>query len=116
MSPVGGVMKHSEGAVPHLGTRRWFDNPKNPGMTSLYIERYLNYGLTREELQSGRPVIGIAQTGSDLVPCNRHHKDLAERVRDGIREAGGIPIEFPVHPLQEPGNGPPAGWGPNSAS
>src|SRR3974390_23694 len=86
-----------------LRSRAWWDNPDNPGMTAQYLERFLNYGLTREELQSGKPVIGIAQTGSDLVPCNRHHIELASRVRDGIRDAGGIPLEFPVHPLQETG-------------
>ncbi|NOT41836.1 MAG: dihydroxy-acid dehydratase family protein [Alphaproteobacteria bacterium] len=91
-----------------LRSRRWFDNPDNPGMTALYLERYLNYGLTREALQSGRPVIGIAQTGSDLSPCNRHHIELAKRVRDGIAEAGGIAIEFPVHPIQETGKRPTA--------
>jgi dihydroxy-acid dehydratase len=91
-----------------LRSRAWWDNPNNPGMTALYLERYLNYGLTREELQSGKPVIGIAQTGSDLVPCNRHHLELASRVRDGIRDAGGIPLEFPVHPLQETGVRPTA--------
>jgi dihydroxy-acid dehydratase len=91
-----------------LRSREWFDNPHNPGMTALYIERYLNYGLTREELQSGKPIIGIAQTGSDLSPCNRHHLDLAKRVRDGIRDAGGIPLEFPVHPIQETGKRPTA--------
>lgn len=77
-------------------------------MTALYIERYLNFGLTREELQSGRPLIGIAQTGSDLSPCNRIHVDLATRVRDGIRDAGGIPFEFPCHPIQETGRRPTA--------
>jgi dihydroxy-acid dehydratase len=86
----------------------WFDNPHNPGMTALYIERYLNYGLTRAELQSGKPVIGIAQTGSDLAPCNRHHLQLAERVKEGIRDAGGLPMEFPVHPIQESGKRPTA--------
>src|SRR5947209_7561495 len=91
-----------------LRSRAWFDNPANPDMTALYIERYLNYGLTREELQSGKPVIGIAQTGSDLSPCNRHHLVLAERLREGIREAGGIAIEFPVHPIQETGKRPTA--------
>jgi dihydroxy-acid dehydratase len=91
-----------------LRSRAWWDNPDNPGMTALYLERYLNYGLTREELQSGKPIIGIAQTGSDLVPCNRHHLELAGRVRDGIRDAGGIPLEFPVHPLQETGVRPTA--------
>src|SRR3954471_21380622 len=99
---------HSKGQKFKLRSRYWWDNPDNPGMTALYVERYLNFGLTREELQSGRPVIGIAQTGSDLVPCNRHHRDLAERVRAGIRDAGGIPIEFPVHPLQETGKRPTA--------
>lgn len=91
-----------------LRSQDWFDNPENPGMTALYIERYMNWGLTREELQSGKPVIGIAQTGSDLVPCNRHHLKLAERVREGIREAGGLALEFPVHPLQETGKRPTA--------
>jgi len=91
-----------------LRSRAWFDNPHNPDMTALYLERYLNYGLTREELQSGKPIIGIAQTGSDLSPCNRHHLVLAERVREGIREAGGIAIEFPVHPIQETGKRPTA--------
>jgi dihydroxyacid dehydratase/phosphogluconate dehydratase len=91
-----------------LRSRDWFDNPENPDMTALYLERYLNYGVTREELQSGKPIIGIAQTGSDLSPCNRHHIDLAQRVRDGIRDAGGIPIEFPVHPIQETGRRPTA--------
>ncbi len=91
-----------------LRSQEWFDNPHNPGMTALYLERYLNYGLTRGELQSGRPIIGIAQTGSDLSPCNRIHVQLAERVRAGIRDAGGIPIEFPVHPIQETGKRPTA--------
>src|SRR6186997_278269 len=84
-----------------LRSLEWFNNPHNPGMTALYLERYLNYGLTREELQSGRPIIGIAQSGSDINPCNRHHIELARRVRDGIRDAGGIAIEFPTHPLFE---------------
>jgi dihydroxy-acid dehydratase len=91
-----------------LRSRAWFDNPGNPDMTALYIERYLNYGLTRQELQSGRPIIGIAQTGSDLSPCNRAHIENAKRVREGIREAGGIAIEFPVHPIQETGKRPTA--------
>lgn len=75
-----------------LRSRLWFDDPTHADMTALYLERYLNYGLTREELQSGRPIIGIAQIGSDLVPCNRHHLDLAHRVRDGIRDSGGVAI------------------------
>ena len=91
-----------------LRSRAWFDNPENADMTALYLERYLNYGFTREELQSGKPIIGIAQTGSDLSPCNRHHIVLAERLRDGIRTAGGIAIEFPVHPIQETGKRPTA--------
>jgi dihydroxy-acid dehydratase len=89
-------------------SQEWFDNPGNPGMTALYLERYLNYGLTREELQSGKPMIGIAQTGSDLSPCNRHHLELAKRVRAGIEAAGGIPFEFPCHPIQETGKRPTA--------
>ncbi|MEP9396740.1 IlvD/Edd family dehydratase [Mesorhizobium sp. KR2-14] len=89
-------------------SQEWFDNPDNPGMTALYLERYLNYGLTREELQSGKPLIGIAQTGSDLSPCNRHHIELAKRVRAGIVAAGGIPFEFPCHPIQETGKRPTA--------
>ena len=84
-----------------LRSRAWFDNPANLDMTALYLERTMNYGLTRDELQSGRPIIGIAQSGSDITPCNRHHLFLASRVRDGIREAGGVPFEFPVHPIQE---------------
>ncbi|WP_163270431.1 IlvD/Edd family dehydratase [Chelativorans alearense] len=91
-----------------LRSQQWFDNPDNPGMTALYIERYLNYGLTRGELQSGKPMIGIAQTGSDLSPCNRHHVELAKRVRAGIEAAGGIPFEFPCHPIQETGKRPTA--------
>ena len=98
-----------------LRSRAWFDNPTNPDMTALYLERYLNYGLSREELQSGKPIIGIAQTGSDLSPCNRHHLELAKRVRDGIREQGGIPMEFPVHPIQETGKRPTAGLDRNLA-
>ncbi|MBL8710965.1 MAG: dihydroxy-acid dehydratase family protein, partial [Rhodospirillaceae bacterium] len=95
-------------AARKLRSRAWFDNPENVDMTALYLERYLNYGFTREELQSGKPIIGIAQTGSDLSPCNRHHLVLAERLRDGIRTAGGIAIEFPVHPIQETGKRPTA--------
>lgn len=98
-----------------LRSRAWFDNPENPDMTALYLERYLNYGLTRKELQSNKPIIGIAQTGSDLSPCNRHHLVLAERVREGIREAGGIAMEFPVHPIQETGKRPTAGLDRNLA-
>jgi len=91
-----------------LRSSAWFNDPDNPGMTALYLERYLNYGLTREELQSGKPIIGIAQTGNDLSPCNRHHLDLAKRVREGIRAAGGITMEFPTHPIQETGKRPTA--------
>ncbi|MER8961927.1 IlvD/Edd family dehydratase [Mesorhizobium sp. M0701] len=89
-------------------SQEWFDNPDNPGMTALYLERYLNYGLTRAELMSGKPLIGIAQTGSDLSPCNRHHIELAKRVREGIVSMGGIPFEFPCHPIQETGKRPTA--------
>ena len=91
-----------------LRSQQWFDNPDNPGMTALYLERYLNFGLTREELQSGKPLIGIAQTGSDLSPCNRHHIELAKRVREGITAAGGVAFEFPCHPIQETGKRPTA--------
>ncbi|MEN3745990.1 IlvD/Edd family dehydratase [Sphingomonas sp. HF-S3] len=100
---------------PKLRSRAWFDNPDNIDMTALYLERYLNFGLSLEELRSGKPVIGIAQTGSDLSPCNRHHLVLAERVREGIREAGGIALEFPVHPIQETGKRPTAGLDRNLA-
>ena len=89
-------------------SHHWFNNPKNPDMTALYLERYLNYGLTRKELQSGNPIIGIAQSGSDLSPCNRHFLSLSERIKDGIRRAGGIPMEFPTHPIQETGKRPTA--------
>jgi dihydroxy-acid dehydratase len=91
-----------------LRSQLWFDNPDNPGMTALYLERYLNFGLTSQELRSGKPIIGIAQTGSDLSPCNRHHLELAKRVREGIRTAGGVAFEFPVHPMQETGKRPTA--------
>ena len=91
-----------------LRSQEWFDNPKDPGMTALYLERYLNYGLTRKELQSGSPIIGIAQSGSDLSPCNRHFQSLSKRIKDGIRKAGGIPMEFPTHPIQESGKRPTA--------
>jgi dihydroxy-acid dehydratase len=105
--------RQSSHTVPHpkgkrLRSQLWFDNPENPGMTALYLERYLNNGLTLLELTSGKPIIGIAQTGSDLSPCNRHHLDLAERVREGIRAAGGVAFEFPCHPIQETGKRPTA--------
>src|SRR5512146_1119304 len=100
--PLPGVVRRK------LRSSEWFNNPHNPGMTALYLERYLNYGLTREELQSGKPIIGIAQTGNDLSPCNRHHIELAHRVREGIRAAGGIAMEFPTHPIQETGKRPTA--------
>ncbi|MEM9268751.1 MAG: dihydroxy-acid dehydratase, partial [Pseudomonadota bacterium] len=91
-----------------LRSRAWFNNPDNQEMTALYLERYLNYGLTREELQEGGPIIAIAQTGSDLAPCNRHHMELAKRVRDGVIAKGGTVIEVPVHPIQETGKRPTA--------
>src|SRR5947209_3004668 len=100
--PLTGVTRRK------LRSSEWFNNPHNPGMTALYLERYLNYGLTRHELQSGKPIIGIAQTGNDLSPCNRHHLELAHRVREGIRDAGGIAFEFPTHPIQETGRRPTA--------
>jgi dihydroxy-acid dehydratase len=92
----------------NLRSQLWFDNPDNPGMTAIYLERYLNYGLTGPELRAGKPIIGIAQTGSDLSPCNRHHLELAKRVREGIRDAGGVAFEFPCHPIQETGKRPTA--------
>src|SRR3954452_21824901 len=98
----------SNGKGRRLRSLEWFDNPHNPGMTALYLERYLNYGLTRAESQSGEPSIGTAQTGNDVSPCNRHHLELAHRVREGIREAGGIGMEFPMHPIQETGKRPTA--------
>jgi dihydroxy-acid dehydratase len=93
--------KPTDAQIQRLRSRAWFDNPENLDMTALYLERTMNYGITREELQSGRPIIGIAQTGSDITPCNRHHLQLAARTRDGIREAGGVAFEFPIHPIQE---------------
>src|SRR6195256_5850976 len=98
----------SNGKRQRLRSQLWFDNPDNPGMTALYLERYLNFGLTKQELTSGKPIIGIAQSGSDLSPCNRHHLELAKRVREGIRDAGGIAFEFPMHPIQETGKRPTA--------
>ena len=92
-----------------LRSKQWFDNPNDPALTALYLERYLNYGMTRHELQSGKPIIGIAQSGSDLSPCNRHFQELSSRIKDGIRQAGGIPMEFPTHPIQETGKRPTAG-------
>ena len=92
----------------NLRSRLWFNNPKDPEMTGIYLERYLNFGLTYEELRSGKPIIGIAQTGSDLSPCNRHHIELAKRVRDGVAAAGGVVLEIPVHPIQETGKRPTA--------
>jgi len=98
-----------------LRSRNWFDNHANPGMTALYMERFPNYGLTREELQSDKPIIGIAQTGSDLSPCNRHLLELASRLRDGVRDAGGLPFVFPVHPIHEGCRRPTAGLDRNLA-
>jgi dihydroxy-acid dehydratase len=105
----------STSAPSRLRSRAWFDDPSKVDMTALYLERYMNFGLSLKELQSDKPIIGIAQTGSDLSPCNRHHLVLAERVREGIREAGGIAIEFPVHPIQETGKRPTAGLDRNLA-
>ena len=91
----------NDGAARRFRSRDWFDDPERIDQTALYLERYMNYGITPDELRSGKPIVGIAQTGSDLVPCNRHHLELARRVRDGIRDAGGVPMEFPVHPIFE---------------
>src|ERR1700722_14031350 len=101
-------MAADDGNGRRLRSRRWFDNPADPAMTALYLERYMNYGITPDELRGGKPIIGIAQTGSDLSPCNRHHIELASRIRDGIRDAGGVPLEFPIHPIQETGKRPTA--------
>ena len=101
-------MTKQKKTIDELRSRRWFNNPDDPEMTALYTERYLNYGITPEELRDGKPIIGIAQTGSDLSPCNRHHIELAKRVRDGIIAAGGVPLEIPVHPIQESGKRPTA--------
>lgn len=109
------MLEQVEKSPRRLRSREWFDRPDHPDMTALYLERYLNYGLTLDELRSGAPIIGIAQTGSDLSPCNRHHVTLAQRVREGIRTAGGIAIEFPVHPIQETGKRPTAGLDRNLA-
>jgi dihydroxy-acid dehydratase len=112
---AGSPMTDSSMKPKKLRSAAWFDNPDNIDMTALYLERYLNFGISLEELRSGRPIIGIAQTGSDLSPCNRHHLVLAERVREGIRQAGGVAIEFPVHPIQETGKRPTAGLDRNLA-
>lgn len=98
-----------------LRSRAWFHDEKNPDMTALHIERYMNFGITQEQLQDGRPIIGIAQSGSDLVPCNRHHLELAKHVKQGIYEAGGVPLEFPTHPIQETGKRPAPGLDRNLA-
>src|SRR5215467_3937759 len=100
--------KPTAAQIKKLRSRQWFANPDNPDMTAIYLERYMNYGLSREELSSGKPIIGIAQSGSDLSPCNRHHLVLAERVREGVREAGGIVLEFPAHQIQDTGKRPTA--------
>jgi dihydroxy-acid dehydratase len=102
------MMKKPAAAPRNLRSQNWFDNPDNADMTALYLERYLNFGFTRGELQGGKPIIGIAQTGSDLSPCNRSHIEHAKRVRDGIIAAGGVPLEFPIHPIQETGKRPTA--------
>jgi dihydroxy-acid dehydratase len=102
------MTSHNGSEHKRLRSRRWFDEPGDPAMTALYLERYMNYGITPDELRGGKPIIGIAQTGSDLSPCNRHHVELASRIRDGIRDAGGVPLEFPCHPIQETGKRPTA--------
>src|SRR3982074_3217150 len=93
--------KPTDAQIDKLRSRAWFNNPANTDMTALYLERTMNYGLTLDELQSGRPIIGIAQTGSALTPCNRHHLFLAARVRNGIHQPDGIAWDFPIHPIQE---------------
>jgi dihydroxy-acid dehydratase len=93
----------------YLRSSEWFDNSKDPGLTALYLEKYLNYGLKRKDLQSGKPIIGIAQSGSDLAPCNRHFLKLSKVIKDGVKKAGGVPMEFPTHPIQETGKRPTAG-------
>jgi dihydroxyacid dehydratase/phosphogluconate dehydratase len=95
------IMTHTEKTSRRFRSQDWFDNPDHIDMTALYLERFMNYGITPQELRSGRPIIGIAQSGSDISPCNRIHLELAKRVRDGIRDAGGIPMEFPLHPIFE---------------
>ena len=90
----------SETPRKRLRSEQWFNDPSNPDMTAIYVERFLNYGVTYGELQSGKPIIGIAQTGSDIAPCNRIHLQTVERAKDGIRAAGGVPFVFPVHPIQ----------------
>src|ERR1700712_5379568 len=95
-------------AARRFRSQDWFDAPGHIDLAALYLERFMNYGITPAELRSGRPIIGIAQTGSDLSPCNRHHIELASRIRDGIRDAGGVPLEFPIHPIQETGKRPTA--------
>jgi dihydroxy-acid dehydratase len=115
MSPTDSLTDAAPSGRRRLRSRSWFDDSANADMTALYLERYTNFGLSVEELQSDRPIIGIAQTGSDLAPCNRHHLVLAERVKDGIWEAGGVPLEFPIHPIQETGKRPTAGLDRNLA-
>jgi dihydroxy-acid dehydratase len=114
-NPSMTAVKNNFSGTCRLRSREWFDDPTNADMTALYLERYMNFGLSLDELQSGKPIIGIAQTGSDLAPCNRHHLVLADRVREGVREAGGIVLEFPVHPIQETGKRPTAGLDRNLA-
>ena len=102
LSEVNDMSKRVVGEAPRrYRSQDWFDNPDHIDMTALYLERFMNYGITPEELRSGRPIIGIAQSGSDISPCNRIHLELAQRVRDGIRDAGGIAMEFPLHPIFE---------------
>lgn len=103
-----GLDSKPDGAPRQFRSENWFNNKDNTEMTALYTDRYLNYGLTPEELMSGRPIVGIAQSGSDLAPCNRYHLELAKRVREGIRSAGAIAFEFPTHPIQESSRRPTA--------
>jgi dihydroxy-acid dehydratase len=106
---IDGVSREKQSSPSReLRSRKWFGKNVQPEMGAIYLERYLNYGITREELTSGKPIIGIAQSGSDLVPCNRYHLELSKRIREGIRSAGGIAFEFPIHPIQESSRRPTA--------
>lgn len=108
LAKLHGQKTSTANAKPKLRSSDWFDRKGDPTMSALYAERYLNQGLTREELTSGMPIIGICQSGSDITPCNRHHLELAKRIREGIRSAGGIAFEFPMHPIQESSRRPTA--------
>lgn len=105
---IAGLTTDAANGKPKLRSAHWFRRPDDHGMGALYMDRFLNFGMTTEELSSGKPIIGIAQSGSDIAPCNRYHLTLAKRVREGIRSAGGIAWEFPTHPIQESARRPTA--------